>query len=70
MRQNAGTIDRVIRALLGVVLTYAAFSVAGIWTWIAGVAAAIMFVTALIGLCPLYVLFGINTCPMRVTAPR
>lgn len=70
MKQNVGPVDRVLRVILGVVLVYAALTVSGLWAWVAGGAAAIMFVTALVGFCPLYALFGINTCPMRAQTQR
>jgi len=66
MRRNEGTVDRGIRALLGVVAAAVAVvvgpaSVVGI---VLLVVAAIMLVTAAVGVCPLYSLFGISTCPV------
>ncbi|MEQ1516182.1 MAG: DUF2892 domain-containing protein [Usitatibacteraceae bacterium] len=59
MKTNVGTIDRVARATAGVVLIGLTLSGAiGMWGWIGIVPLA----TSLIGYCPAYPLFGINTC--------
>jgi Protein of unknown function (DUF2892) len=39
----------------------------GILAIILGVVGAVLIVTAAIGFCPLYALFGLNTCPMERT---
>lgn len=64
MTRNMGTIDRVIRAIIGVVLLWWAFSAgaAGLWFWLALVVGAVMLITAAVGNCPLYSLIGIRTC--------
>ena len=59
MTKNIGTIDRAIRAILGIVLI--AFVFVGPqtpWGWLGLVPLG----TALIGWCPPYAIFGINTC--------
>ncbi len=59
MKTNIGTIDRIIRATVGVVLIGLTVSGAiGAWGWIGVVPIA----TSLIGYCPAYPLFGIDTC--------
>ncbi|WP_295388769.1 DUF2892 domain-containing protein [uncultured Thiodictyon sp.] len=59
MTKNAGTIDRAVRAIAGIALIALAFTGSiGIWGWIGIVPLA----TALIGWCPAYTVFGINTC--------
>ncbi len=67
MVKNVGNTDKVIRAAIGVVALVAAFlvgitSVAGI---VLGVVAVIALVTAAVGFCPLYRVFGINTCATK-----
>ena len=64
MTTNVGSPDKIARIVLGVVAAVVAFlvgagSVLGI---ILFVVAAILIVTALAGFCPLYRIFGINTC--------
>ena len=57
---NVGTIDRTIRVVVGLVLVALAFAGAlGAWAWIG----VVPLLTGIIGFCPLYKLFGINTCP-------
>jgi hypothetical protein len=66
MKTNEGTVDRIIRAVVGVAALLGAFamgsgSVAFILLLVVG---AILLVTAAVGFCPLYRVFGINTCPV------
>jgi len=62
---NVGTIDRVIRIVLGVAL--AAIALAGAVSapllYIMWVVAAIAVVTGVVGFCPLYALLRISTKP-------
>lgn len=60
MKCNVGTIDRVIRIVLGAALIgLAAAGVVGWWGWIGVVPLA----TALFKFCPAYTLIGVTTCP-------
>ena len=62
MKQNAGSLDRILRIVAGLVLIgLAATGTVGIWGWIGVVPLA----TGLFGFCPAYTLLGINTCPMK-----
>ena len=67
MKKNMGSIDRVVRILLAVV--FAALYFTGTVTGILGIVLlvfAIVFVlTSLVSFCPLYTLFGINTCKTK-----
>lgn len=70
MTQNLGSIDRIIRALLGVVLLAAPFA-SGLAvfngtgaTLIAVIAGIVMLGTSTIKFCPLYRIFGIRTCTL------
>ncbi|MGE0584768.1 MAG: DUF2892 domain-containing protein [Flavobacteriaceae bacterium] len=64
MTRNVGSIDRVIRIVLGIVLI--AFAVAGpaeiSWKWI-GWIGVVPLLTAIVGWCPIYSILGIRTCP-------
>lgn len=67
MTTNVGTIDRVIRFVLGLVLLAAPFSGAAIFenttaTLIAVIAGFIMLGTSAMKFCPLYRIFGLRTC--------
>lgn len=63
--KNVGSIDRALRILFGVVLlmgfifhTEAAYR----WAYLIGI---IPLATGLMSSCPIYSIFGINTCPMK-----
>ena len=63
---NVGTIDRVARAILGVVLLYVAFATGmlegSVWQWLAAAAGVVMLAVAALRSCPVYTLLGIKTC--------
>ena len=63
MSSNESTLDRIIRVIVAIVAVAAAFAVGA--TSVLGIilfiVAAIMLVTAAVGFCPLYRLFGLST---------
>jgi len=60
MKANEGTIDRVLRVILGLALISIVFAGPHTpWGWIG----VVPLVTGLVGMCPLYAILGINTCP-------
>ncbi len=63
MKKNMGTLDRIIRLALVVLVAilYFAGVISGTWAIILGIAAVVFLLTSLIGFCPLYVPFGIST---------
>ena len=64
--KNMGQTDRIVRAVLGVVLLILAFAtLAGGWAWIAGIVGVLMLATSAMGSCPPYSLLGINTCKTK-----
>ena len=68
MTCNVGGIERPIRILVGILmLGIGAFAdLAPLSSGIALVVGAIALVTGAIGYCPLWTLFGLNTCPTRM----
>jgi hypothetical protein len=65
MTRNVGTMDRALRALIGILALLGAFAFGwfpGWMVWAAAAVGVIMLVTAAVGFCPLYRLVGINTC--------
>jgi hypothetical protein len=63
MRENMGTIDRVIRAAMGIALVLGALAAgAPLARTLLGLGAVIMIGTALMGFCPLYRALGVSTC--------
>jgi hypothetical protein len=66
MARNEGNLDRIIRVLVGAAAIAAALAVGidsaiGILLVVVG---AVMLVTAAVGFCPAYRLFGLSTCPV------
>ncbi len=67
MTANVGTIDRIIRIVIGIaLLAFAAFD-HGEWRWV-GLIGVVPIATALMRFCPLYTLLGMRTCPMAKDA--
>lgn len=64
MSKNVGTVDRVIRVIVGFVLIAyaipAGFPNTG-WNWI-GWIGIVPIITALVGFCPAYKIAGLSTC--------
>lgn len=62
MSHNEGTLDRVIRIIVGLVLLSLVFvGPQTPWGWIG----LVPLVTGLIGTCPIYSVLGIRTCKTR-----
>ncbi len=62
MTRNEGTLDRALRIILGVALLSLVFiGPQTAWGWVG----LVPLITGLVGMCPLYRLFGINTCAIR-----
>lgn len=68
MQVNEGTVDRMLRVGAGLLLMgLAAAGVVGAWGYIG----VVPLLTGAVGMCPLYRLLRINTCPAgRRRAPR
>jgi hypothetical protein len=62
MKLNESNIDRVIRAVAGVVLLYLGFAVlAGALAIVADVIGVVLLLTGAVGFCPLYALLKLST---------
>jgi Protein of unknown function (DUF2892) len=62
MMSNIGYKDRILRAIIGLILIGLTLTGAiGVWGWIGFVP----LVTATFGFCPAYSLFGVNTCAKK-----
>lgn len=64
MTTNMGSIDRVVRVVIGLALLSLIFLLEGGARWF-GLIGIVPILTAVIGWCPAYLLFGISTCPRR-----
>ncbi len=62
MKVNSGTLDRAVRVVAGLVLIgLAATGKVGMWGYIG----VVPLLTGAIGNCPVYSIFGINTCALK-----
>jgi len=58
MKKNVGSIDKVIRIILGIIIAGFGYYYQSWW----GLVAIIPIATAFMNFCALYPMFGINTC--------
>ncbi len=67
MKQNVGTVDRVVRIVIALALGVLVLTgqVSGVLAIILGVAAVVLLATGVIGFCGLYTVLGISTCPRK-----
>ncbi|MGV6888752.1 YgaP family membrane protein [Rhodophyticola sp. SM2404] len=62
MTVNEGKLDRAVRIVLGLALIAMVFiGPQTPWGWVG----IVPLLTGLVGYCPLYSIFGINTCAMK-----
>lgn len=68
MKKNIGSTDKIVRIVLAIAIGYFAYSThfenKGIQS-VLYIIAAIMLITPILGRCPLYTLFKINTCGLK-----
>lgn len=66
MTRNIGSIDRILRIVVGIILLGIAIFRPGTgYDWV-GWIGIVPLLTAIIGWCPAYSLFGIDTCGRQV----
>ncbi len=64
---NEGTLDRTLRIILGIALVSLVFTgPQSLW----GLFGLVPLATGLIGFCPVYRLFGLDTCRVRAKAAQ
>lgn len=62
MRPNEGTIDRVLRVVVGSgILSLAFVGPQTPWAYLG----LVPLLTGLVGYCPLYAVLGLRTCPLK-----
>jgi Protein of unknown function (DUF2892) len=66
MKKNVGGLDKNLRIVLGIILLALVF-VGPKTMW--GLVGIVPLMTGLFGLCPLYSILGLNTCPMKSEKP-
>lgn len=67
MKKNMGNTDRMIRVLIAIAIAILSYTnvISGTLELILLVVACIFALTSFIRFCPLYTLFGINTCKTK-----
>ncbi|GAA4944276.1 hypothetical protein GCM10023314_16600 [Algibacter agarivorans] len=67
MKKNMGTLDKGIRLVIAIAiaLLYYFNIISGTLAYILMAVAIIFLLTSFINFCPLYTLFGINTCKVK-----
>jgi hypothetical protein len=61
-KTNVGTLDRLLRVVIGLALIALTLTgTIGVWGWIG----VVPLLTASLGSCPLYTVLGMSTCPMK-----
>jgi len=72
MTTNEGSVDRIVRAIVGVALLVVAFAgmVTGAWAWVLGIVGAVLLVTGAVGFCPIYSVLGMRTTPKSESQPK
>ena len=60
MKQNVGSVDKVIRVVLGVALLSLIYFLDGPVRWV-GLAGAVLILTAAISWCPIFAMLGLNS---------
>jgi hypothetical protein len=65
-KTNEGSVDRILRIVVGLALLVWFFvdQGAGFWHW-AKLIGIVPLATGLLGSCPVYSLLGVSTCPMK-----
>lgn len=62
MKINVGSMDRILRIIVGLALiALAAAGIIGVWGWIG----VVPLLTGIFRFCPAYAVLGMSTCPMN-----
>ncbi|MBK7443160.1 MAG: DUF2892 domain-containing protein [Bacteroidetes bacterium] len=67
MKKNMGSADRIIRILIAAVFAVLYFTgtVSGTLGLVLLILGAVFVLTSLVSFCPLYTIFGMNTCATK-----
>ena len=67
IKKNVGSVDKVIRYIIAIVAIYVAYKgmVASPWDYVLYAVGAIMVITALFSRCPIFSVFGLNSCKVK-----
>ncbi|MGB3777930.1 MAG: DUF2892 domain-containing protein [Tunicatimonas sp.] len=64
MKKNMGMTDRIIRITVAVAVGVLILTgtISGVWAIVLGGIAGVFLLTSFVSFCPLYRIFGMNTC--------
>ena len=67
MKKNMGSIDKIVRLIIAAIIVFLYYGniISGTLAIILLAASAIFVLTSVISFCPLYTLFGCNTCKVK-----
>lgn len=67
MKKNMGKADRIIRVLIALSIAFLYYNgiIAGTLGIVLLIVSGVFVLTSLISFCPLYAIFGINTCGVK-----
>ena len=67
MKKNMGTVDRIVRTILAIIMIilYVQGILSGVWGIVLLVLSGIFLLTSFVSFCPLYYPFGIKTCKVK-----
>ena len=68
MKKNMGTIDKVVRVTIAAIIAILYFTnaITGTLGIVLLILAGVFALTSLISFCPIYRIFGLSTCPVKV----
>jgi len=68
MKKNMGTIDKVVRVIIAAIIAILYFTnvLTGTLGIVLLILAGVFVLTSLISFCPIYRIFGLSTCPVKV----
>jgi len=67
MKKNMGTTDKAVRVIIAILIgvLYYTGTIPGTLGIVLLILAVVFLLTSLVNFCPLYVVFGINTCKKK-----
>jgi len=67
MKKNMGSADKIIRLIIAAVIAFLYYNqtISGTLGLVLLIFAGIFVLTSFISFCPLYAVFGFNTCPIK-----
>jgi hypothetical protein len=68
MKKNMGTIDKAVRVTIAAIIAILYFTnvITGTLGIVLLILAGVFALTSLISFCPIYSIFGLSTCPVKV----